>query len=242
MPTTAAVRARARRSLAYAGVPVAVLAATSTAGAQVVAIDEGTFAVSHGGAAVGREEFRIVRQPAGGGSAYVARAVGAYGSRRVTPALQTDGDGEPVRYQTEVRGGGPEERVTAQGGVGGHFVAQVQRDGREGAREYLLAPGTVVVDDESYSQLYFVARRALAGATTIPVFVPRTDAQLMVTVTRAGSGPITIGGRAMPATRFSLADARTGWRREMWVDAEGRVLRVTAPALGLDAVREDPPH
>ena len=34
--------------------------------AQVVTVDEGSFTVSRGGAKVGREEFRIVRQPSGG--------------------------------------------------------------------------------------------------------------------------------------------------------------------------------
>ena len=245
MPTVADPRARARRPrrrLAFAGAAAALLTGARAGHAQVVAVDEGSFAVTRAGAAVGRERFRIVRQPAPGGAAFVARAVGAYGARRVTPALQADADGEPLRYQVDVRGAGAEERVSAQGGAAGHFAAQVQRGGREGAREYLLAPGTVVVDDDAYHQLYFLARRAMDGATRVPVLVPRTDAQLTVTVTRAGSESVLIAGRAVPATHYALADARAGWRRDLWVDHDGRVLRVVVPNLGIDAMREDPPR
>ncbi|GJG84918.1 hypothetical protein tb265_00990 [Gemmatimonadetes bacterium T265] len=254
MPTTVdpfPLPLRVRSPLA-AGVAAAAVAAALVAGplgagadaaqAQVVAVDEGSFVVTRAGAVVGREEFRIVRQPSAGGTAFVARAVGAYGARRVLPALQAGPDGGPVRYQVDVRGAGAEERVSGQGSASGHFAAQVQRGGREGAREYLLAPGTVVADDDAYHQLYFVARRAMAGATRVPVLVPRTDAQLTVVVTRAGAEPVTIAGRAIPATHFALADAGAGWRRDVWVDGEGRVLRVVVPGLGLDATREDPPR
>ncbi len=246
MPAFVLLRTRAlavaRRSAARTTMAVALLAGARTSGAQVVAVDEGSFTVTRGGVPIGREEFRIVRQPAAGGAAFVARAVGAYGARRITPALQADSEGEPLRYQVDVRGAGVDERVSAQGAGTGHFAAQVQHGQREGAREYLLSAGTVVVDDEVYHQLYFLARRALAGATSVPVLVPRTDAQLNVVVTRAGSGPMTIGGRTITATHYVLADARTGWRRELWVDADARVLRVVVPALGVEALREDPPR
>ncbi len=245
MPIAADPRARARRarrSLACTGAAAALVAGARAGRAQVVAVDEGSFVVTRGGAAIGREEFRILRQPAAGREAFVARGVGAYGARRVVPALQADAEGEPLRYQIDVHGAGPEERVSAQGGAAGHFAAQIQRGGREGAREYLLAPGTVVADDDAYHQLYFIARRAMDGATSVPVLVPRTDAQLSVAVTRAGSEPVTIAGHAIPATHYVLADARAGWRRDLWVDGEGRVLRVVVPNLGISATREEPPR
>lgn len=245
MPPSTAPRCRPAHPvfvLAAACAAGAVVLAARSARAQVVAIDEGSFAVTRAGAAVGREEFRIVRQPAAGGAAFVARAVAGYGARRVTPALQADADGEPVRYQMDVRGAGPGERVSAQAGSAGHFAMSTQRGASEGAREFLLPHGTVVVDDEAYHQLYFLGRQALAGATSVPVLVPRTDAQMTVAVTRVGAEPVTIAGRAVPATRFALVGAGGGWRRDLWVDGEGRVLRVVVPGLGLDAVREDPPR
>lgn len=237
-------RPAASRSVVRHGVAcvAACFVGVQSGGAQVAAVDEGSFAITHAGVAVGREEFRIMRQPVGGGVAFVARGVAAYGARRITPALQADSSGGPLRYQVEVRGAGLDERVSAQGGVGGRFSAQVQHGAREGAREYLLSAGTVVADDEVYHQLYFLARHALAGATSVPVLVPRTDAQLTVRITRAGPGPVTIGGRALPATHYLLADARSTWRREIWIDSEARILRVVVPALGLDVLRDDPPR
>ncbi len=226
-----------------AGTLAAALARPSAARAQVVAVDEGSFVVTRAGATIGREQFRIVRQPVvGGAAAFVARSVAAYGTHRVIPALQTDESGAPLRYQVEVRGDGIDERVSAQAGATGHFAAQVRRHGAEGAREYLLAPSTVIVDDDTFHQLYFVARRALAGATVVPVLVPRTDAQLTVAVTRVGSEAVTIGGTALPAIHFALTDARAAWRRDLWVDRNARVLRVLVPATGVEATREDPPR
>ncbi len=244
MPRSTTPADRAGFARAGALTAAALLLCAPAARAQVVAVDEGSFAVSRGGATVGREEFRIVRQPAGRGAAFVARSVAGYGTRRVMPALQAAADGEPVRYQMDVRGAGAgaDERVAVEAGTSGHFAMQTQRGTREGAREFVLPRGTMVVDDEAYHQLYFVARQALAGATSVSVLVPRTDAQLTVAVTRVDAEPVTIAGRAIPATHFALADARAGWRRELWVDTEGRVLRVVVPGLAIDAVREDAPR
>jgi hypothetical protein len=86
-----------------AALPALAVVAARPAAAQLATVDEGSFTISRGGVRVGREEFRIVRQPAGGGAAYMARATGSYGDRRVTPALQTDGDGAPER----IPAGGP---------------------------------------------------------------------------------------------------------------------------------------
>ncbi|HEY0778743.1 MAG TPA: creatininase family protein, partial [Gemmatirosa sp.] len=236
---TAVTRAITIAAAAAAG----IAAGTAPARAQIVAVDEGSFVVTRAGATIGREQFRIVRQPVGaGGAAFVARSVAGYGTRRVVAALQTDSTGAPVRYQVDVRGDGAEERVLAERGTGGHFAAQVRRGRGEGAREYLLARGTVIVDDEAFHQLYFLARRALTGATLVPVLVPRTDAQLTVLVSRVASETVTIVGRAVPATHFVLADPTTAWRRDVWVDGDARVLRVFAPGTGIDAVREDPPR
>ena len=241
MPSLLSFR-RAVRGLAPAvAASVLVGAAAAPGRAQVATVDEGSFTVTRGGARVGREEFRIVRQPAGGGSTYMARATGAYGDRRITPALQTDAEGGPERYQLEVRrGGAVEQRVSAQA-AGTHFRAQSVSDVGEAAREYLLEPGTLVVDDELYHQYYFLARRVPAGGGRVPVLAPRRGAQSVVTVTPAGAERVTIGGKAIEARRFVLAD-RAGGRRELWADDQGRVLRVVLAAEGIEVLRDDPPR
>jgi hypothetical protein len=234
-------RSLCRRAL-RALMPAALAALPLAASAQVATVDEGSFVVTRGGARLGREDFRIARQPAGDGAAYVARATATYGDRRIVPALQTDGDGVPDRYQVEVRRAGVvEQRCSAQA-AGGHFRAQSVSDGGEAAREFLLEPGTVVVDDELYHQYYFLVRRAPAGGgARVTVLAPRRGAQAAVTVTLDGAERLTVGGRPVEARHYVLTD-RAGGRREVWADDQGRVLRVVLPAEGIEAVRDDPPR
>lgn len=220
---------------------LATLLAGATAGAQVTTVDEGSFTISRGGARMGREEFRIVRQPAAGGATFVARGTGAYGDRRIAPALETDGDGSPERYQVEVRRSGTvEQRVSAQA-AGNHFRAQSVSNSGEAAREYLLEPGAVIVDDELYHQYYFLARRAPAGGARIAVLVPRRGAESVVTVTLDGTERVTVGGQPLAARHYVLTD-RAGGRRELWADEQGRVLRVALVAEGIEVLRDDPPR
>ena len=225
------------------GVTLATLVlAASTAGAQVATVDEGAFTVTRGGARLGREEFRIVREPANGGAAYMARGTAIYGDRRIAPALQTDANGAPERYQVEVRrGAAVEQRISAQA-TGTHFRAQSVSDAGEAAREFLLDPGTVIVDDELYHQYYFLARRAAGGSgTRVSVLAPRHGTQSVVTITSGGTERVTVGGRAVDARHYVLTGA-PGGRREVWTDEQGRVIRVVLAADGVEAVRDDVPR
>lgn len=251
MPTTApqpravtAVRpvGRSARLAAAALLVVAAAGASRAAGAQMVTVDEGSFTVSRGGATLGREEFRIVRQP-GGAATYVARATAAYGDRRIVPALQAGDDGTPERYQVEVRRGAAlEQRVSAQA-AGTHFRAQVQSESGEAAREFLLEPGTVVLDDELYHQYHFLVRRAgeAGAAARVSVLAPRRGTQTTLRIALAGTERLTVAGQSVTARHYSLTDP-AGGRREVWADDQGRVLRVVLPAEGLEAVRSEPPR
>ena len=220
----------------------ATAAATAAAGAQVATVDEGGFTVTRGGARLGREEFRIVREPANGRAAYMARGTATYGDRRIAPALQTDANGAPERYQVEVRrGAAVEQRVSAQA-TGTHFRAQSVSDVGEAAREFLLDPGTVIVDDELYHQYYFLARRAAGGSgTRVSMLAPRHGTQSVVTITSGGPERVTVGGRPVDARHYVLTGA-PGGRRDVWTDDQGRVLRVVLAADGVEAMRDDLPR
>lgn len=208
--------------------------------AQVVTLDEGSFTVTRAGARIGREEFRIVRQPSGGGVEYVARALAAYGDRRVAPALQTDGDGAPLRYQVEVRAaGGVEERLSGQAS-GSRFRVQARTARGEAAREYRLAPGTLLVEDDLFHQWFQLALGGRATRGEVAILAPRRNLHGTATVTRVGDEAVVIGGRSLPAVRLAVLAPGTG-RHDVWLDAEGRVLRVAIAADGVVAVRDDPP-
>ena len=233
---------RGLRALVRAGALAALVLVGSRLDAHVSTVDEGSFTITRGGATIGREEFRILRQPAGGTTELVARGLAAYGDRRIAPALQTDAAGQPLRYQVEVRSGRQvEQRLTGQA-TRGHFSTQSQTGASEAAREYLVGDRTVVIDDELFHQYFFLAlHRQAGGATTVPVLMPRRNVHGPARVRDAGADRLTLGARLLDATRLEVTEPG-GRVLSVWVDAEGRVLRVSGAADGIVAQRDDPPR
>ena len=121
---------------------------------------------------------------------------------------------------------------------GGRFSARVQSARGESAKEYIVANGALILDDDVFHQYFFLARRAPVGS--VPVVVPRRSTQLTMRVEPLGGERVTVGGRALEARRFRLTEPG-GAVRELWTDDAGRVLRVEIPSRGVVAVRDDPP-
>ena len=217
---------------------IALLGAAVPVAAQVAVVDEGSFTISHQGTRIGREEFAIRRTPNPGGDVLVANATVVYTDRRLSPALQTDAAGAPLRYQVEVSAGADiQERL--QGRVGrGRFSAQLRTPRGESAREYVVADGALILDDDVFHQYYFVARAGRTGA--VPVVVPRRNVQLTMRLENEGADVVAIGGIRLSATRYVMTEP-DGATRRIWVDAQGRVLKVTLDARGITATRDDPP-
>ncbi|HET7458146.1 MAG TPA: hypothetical protein VFJ74_10890 [Gemmatimonadaceae bacterium] len=220
-----------------ASLPAAPLAA------QVATIDEGSFTISRNGAAVGREEFSIRRTPAGeGGAVYVASATVSYDGRRLSPALRADAAGSPLAYQVEVRVGSEvQERLTGQVGRG-RFSALTKTPRGESAKEYVVSDGALILDDDVFHQYFFVAHSARAGGATVPVVVPRRNAQLSMRIDERGAESVTVGGRALDARHLVLHEGAGGPERDVWVDAQGRVLKVAIASRGVVALRDEPPR
>jgi hypothetical protein len=222
-----------------AGASLAALAPFALV-AQVTVVDEGSFTISRNGQAVGREEFRISRTPGAGGDVVVAQATVSYGAaQRLSPALQTDAAGVPLRYVVEVKMG-PETQEKLSGTVGrGRFSARIQTPRGESAREFIVADGALVLDDDIFHQYYFLAQGGRSGP--IAVVVPRRNVQLAMTVSERPVDALMVGGHSIPARLLVLAE-RGGDERNIWVDAQGRVLKVTIPSRGVTALRDDAPR
>lgn len=212
--------------------------AASPAAAQVAVIDEGSFTITRDGRAVGREDFRISRSSGGAGEAVVAQATVSYGTdRRLVPALQSE-RGAPVRYVVEVRGGG-ETQEKLSGTIGrGRFSARIQTPRGESVKEYLVSDRAYVLDDDVFHQHYFIAG---AAPGPVPVVVPRRNVQVMMTLAAAPDEQVTIGRQEVAARRLTLTEPEGG-ERIIWVDAQGRVLRVAIPARGIVAQRDEAPR
>ena len=221
---------------------LAVLLATSAPalGAQVATVDDGSFTIQRAGQAVGREEFAIRATPGGAGRQYVATGTVTLTGQRLSPALSADSTGAPVKYQVETRTSSAEGREFLSGQVGrGRFSARIQTPHGESAKEYIVSDGALILDDDVFHQYYFLGRRDRAAS--VAVIVPRRNVQLSMRIEPKGDEQITIGGRVLAAHRLDLVEPG-GVVRQLWVDDQGRVLRVEIPSRELVAIRDDPPR
>ncbi len=221
---------------------IAVLAAAPL-NAQTVTLDEGSFRISVAGKEVGTEVFSIRQNGSGQNAVIIAvgRVVldGDKGPQELSSELQVAGGSlRPAAYEIRVQGADAEQikgRV-----VGGRFSAQIVSPAGEMMREYLAGDGAVVSDDGVAHQYYFLARRADGKSARIPLIIPRLSKQVIAQVTHGGSEKIAIAGRSYEAQKYTVTAAGTP-SREVWVDAEGRVLRLEINDRKLVAQRVAPP-
>jgi hypothetical protein len=199
-------------------------------------IDEGVFNITRTGAPAATESFKIVRAE---GDAVLATGQLTAGSRRMTSSLTTDSLGTPVKYDLSVyENGGLVQHVgaLAQGGR----LSELSKDGHgnESMTEYPLAPGkSLILEDDLLHQTYFISLGKRSGS--VQVIEPRGAHRLTLTLAAIGLEPVTVGGRSTTATHYSLGNGLG--RRDFWIDAGGRVLRVET-SQGLKAIREELPR
>jgi hypothetical protein len=192
-------------------------------------VDEGSFTISISGRTAGRESFRISAVSRGDATEYVATANLTYGDRRVSPELRTAANGAMVDYSVTTRSGASTDEW--KGGVDrGRLAARITSGRSTSAREYIVPPGTLVLDDDVMHHAWFLVHRSRNG--NVPVVVPRrgdvTSNASMMTV-----------GEESQATHVRATIA--GSVHEIWVDQAGRLLKVEVPGRNLVAIRDDPP-
>jgi hypothetical protein len=232
-----------RRTLVLMLALAGLVWSAEVASAQDTKLDEGTFRLLVGGREVGRETFSIRR--AGEGDAAVTIAQGrvvrsdAGAAGEVSSNLQVNGPTlRPSSYQLEVRGD-DRERITARV-TGGRFSARITSSAGEMMREYLAGEGAVVVDDGIAHHHYFLAGRGDAGDFSVPVIVPRRSRQISATVRNAGSATVEAGGGSVSATHL-IVEMSEGSTRHLYVDSQGRVLRLEIPDQNFAAGRVELP-
>lgn len=205
-------------------------------------MDVGSFTILREGVRVGREQFSLRHVGSAEGVAFELRAESAIGDRRLATRLETDSAGTPLRYSAEVR-----EVATVVLRLGGQrtrgrFATLARTDRGEAAREYLLPAGAIVLETEAFHQ----AAQLLVGRAgridfRVRALAPMENRERDVRMTLdAEADTVTVAGVRLAASRWVVDDA--GDRRVLWSDADGRVLRVTVPARGLDAIRDDVPR
>jgi hypothetical protein len=210
--------------------------------AQSVTLDEGTFRITVDGREAGTETFTIRRSGAGDAAQVIATAEIQMqvpeGRTDIRPALQASGSDMAVSaYQVKISGATQEEVYVTLGER--RFLTTVRSERGEREREFRATPGTLLLDPGVAHQYYFLAGRAGTAGGTFPVISPREGRQFELRVTVVGTESVTIGGSPVQARHLRLEGE--GGTRELWVNGDGRVLRLEHPDAGYVAVREQAP-
>ena len=212
----------------------------SAARAQVVTVDEGSFALVRNGERIGREDFSIRSAPSAAGRMFVTQGTVVTGTHRLAPGLNADTAGFPVRYQVEVREDRQVTESYAGQSAGNRYSSRSQRDDGESAREYRLPSGTVAAEDGVIHHLWFVVRRG--AGSRVPVLAPRRGTLDTLSVELVGTGRLTIDVREFEARHFRVRGGSDVSIRDIWVDLQGRLLKVSIPSSKFVAVREEGPR
>ena len=228
-----------RRTACPLVIALAIAAAPAALGAQGALLDRGSFRLTVGGQEVGTESFTIRQDGTGPAAITIAQGTVTLDTGSVAQELTswlrlTPGGGRAVEYRLNILGGAHEQITGAM--AGGRFSARIVSPAGEMMREYLASDGAVVVDEGIAHQYYFLAQRAGSTTARVPVLVPRESRQVVVTVTPSGSEALDIAGRRIDA-RHLIVSASGRATHEVWVDADGRVLRVSVPSSGFVATR-----
>jgi hypothetical protein len=212
---------------------VALLAGGRSWAPQGPVVDAGAFSISRDGAVVGREEFTVRRGRPSAPDGYTIATRASYPptSPRVTlsPVVELGPDSLPVQMQFDVFGDG-KRRVYLQ--ISPRRVTlRIVHPGGESARE-LPAPGPAVLVDDSVFALYALLPR---GIGALRALAARTGDGSAAQIINRGEGRTTLQGVAHTLQHVVLSVG--GQSRDLWYDAQGRLMRVDLPATGLVAER-----
>lgn len=210
--------------------------ASSTWAQPTTELDSGRFEIRAEGKRLATESFVIRRERS------VVKAVGrivpeAGGreSMRFDVRLQTDRSFRPTTYGLRARSG----EVTGVDGVweGKRLRLHVSSVAGEHWKEFLV-PGPVAVLERDVAHHYFFLFRQLQpdpAGRSITVIIPSGSEQETATVTGGVEETLEAGGKDVVSLRYEVKFG--GTRRIVWLDREGRVLKVAFPEKQRVAVR-----
>jgi hypothetical protein len=207
-------------------------------GAQTT-VDEGTFRLTTGGRATATETFSIRQRGEGAEAVIIARGRIVYREgpqKELTTTLQVSGEAlRPSAYDLKVEGAEAQQILARMAGT--RFSARVVNSSGERAREYLVSEGALVAEEGVAHHHYFVVSRGRAGVPVrVPIIVPLQGQQVWANVTSGPEETIQVAGQSVSARRLTVSIENNG-DRQVWVDAQGRVLRLEIPARSIVAER-----
>lgn len=211
--------------------------ASSLEAQEASTLDEGAYRVSVAGRTVGTEVFAVRRE---------GRDVRAVGRVRLDTAtsvlssvevwLQTDTDFRPTLFRLQPQAAGPESYTAAR--EADRVRLRTTTAEGERYREFLAPEGLAIFDPRLAHHWYLVLRPRTEtlsdGPVRVPAILPVRGERTQMEIRRAGREEISLGGRTAEATRYEVTGDLTA---TIWTDGDGRVLRLSLPALALSSSR-----
>lgn len=223
---------------------IAAPVAASSAQQPADLLDVGSFTLFVDDQRAGREQFSMRQSRGADGITYELRSESATGDRRSAVRLEADSAGTPLRYSVEERIGATVSLRLGGQRVRGRFTTLSRSVTGEAAREYLLLPGTLVLERDGVLQYALLVRgtTALGDSASMAVLTPTTNQSGRARLTlQSTTDTVIIAGSRRAARRWSVT-SHDDEERLIWADDNGRLLRVRIPARRFEAVRDDVPR
>lgn len=210
---------------------IAFWLAPAALGAQQM--DAGRLALREGGQRVAVESFRVWRAgPNLNSVANIEPSGNREGEFQV--GLGLDGQHRPLRYELRGPGSRIVEGTWTVDRVRLHLLTA---EGERWKELPFRGPGTVLEVGVAHHYLVLITVLQERGGRATAV-IPSEGASVTAQLVGERADQVRIGDRTIVATRY---DVRVGdEERRVWIDAEGRLLRVLDPASGREAIRLPP--
>ena len=204
--------------------------------------DQGTFELSIKGDPIGAERFQIIPE----GDRIRARAeielrTQKEGKTLVShsfPDLVLDSQLRPLSYIWALKGAGNSrleiDFTTMPARALYHTV-----NGKNDRREFLLPKDVLVLDDNVLSQYEILVERydqTSRGQQLFSAFIPQEALPGKIKISETGVEPVRINGQSKSLRHLVVTTDLA--RIDLWADAQGRLWRVSVPALRFEAVRQ----
>lgn len=187
-------------------------------------LDEGTFRHFRGGREVGTETFTIHRVGLGADAEFLATGAVRIGDLEMRPALKAAVDQSPASYQNTLSGSRTAQLSIVRNGP--RFESRTMSPEGETQREYRGASSTAILETGVAHHWFFVARGLTEPGARRLVIHPAEATQGVLRFTDRVRENTRLGREVLPATRLDFE--LDGQPCQLWVDDEGRVLRVQA--------------
>lgn len=206
-----------------------------SASSQVVPVDEAVFELSRNGQVFGREEVRIQRTGIGADARIIGQSViRLENGTEMRPRMEADASFRATTYQNRFTGAEAGELQVTR--AGRRLVARTETAAGEAQREFPASDRTVLLETEVVLLYYLLSPWADSQeAVVVNVLDPRTSRQSRMRVVPSGRETVRVG-MDQYETWFLRLEGGDG-ERHVWIDGEGRVMRVRLPDTGFGARR-----